>query len=153
MCCYISIEKKKPYYLIWSVICKLRKNIGTDKEYVNDYSKHAPQLDDMELGFINISNKPICEDQNMIQFLHRMQIHGDIGSLDNNVETYLNMYISVNNKPKDPREIEIHEMMDVPEDTIISEDLYNQSTNQLQDIKDSGELEDEKHDMDNTLPP
>ena len=51
--------------------------------------------------------------------------------LTTRVEIDSDINISDNEEPKYSGEAEIHEMMDVPEDTIISEDLYNQSTNQL----------------------
>ena len=61
ICYYTNTEGKKPCYLIWSVIFTRGKNIGTDKEYVNYDANRAPKLEDMEMGFLNISNKPICE--------------------------------------------------------------------------------------------
>ena len=62
MCYYISTEGKNPWYIICSVICTRRNNIGTDKKYVNDDEKHAPELKYMYMGFLNISNKLVCGD-------------------------------------------------------------------------------------------
>ena len=58
--------------------------------------------------------------------------------MDNKVETYSDMYISDNDEPKYYWEVEIHETLGVPEYTITSEDLYNKSTQKLDDAQDSG---------------
>ena len=63
MCYNIRMEGKKTCYLICSVICTYRKNIGNGEDYVNDYAKHAPELEDMEMGLLNTSKKPIFEYQ------------------------------------------------------------------------------------------
>ena len=57
------------------------------------------------------------------------------------------MDISDNDEHKDSIEVEIHDTLDAPEETITSEDLYNQSTHQLEDAQDYGESEDEYQDM------
>ena len=62
MCYYIRRERKKICYLVWSVICTRRKNIGDDKKYVNYDAKYAPQLEDMYTGLLNTSNKLMCDD-------------------------------------------------------------------------------------------
>ena len=73
--------------------------------------------------------------------------------MENKVETYSDMNISDNNEPKYSEEVEIHETLDVTEETITSEDLNNQSTHQLEEAQYSGELEDEKQDMEEKIPP
>ena len=57
---------------------------------------------------------------------------GEIVPADKNVEIYSDMGISEKNEPKYSGEVETHETLDVPEETITSEDLYNKSTHQLE---------------------
>ena len=40
-------------------MCTRRKNIGTDKEYINDDENNAIESEDMELVILNTSKKPI----------------------------------------------------------------------------------------------
>ena len=77
-----------------SVICTHRKNIGTDKEYVNDDAKNAPELEDMGLDFLNTSNKPICEDDKDYSTPAQDVDSGAIWSVDNKVKTDSGMDIS-----------------------------------------------------------
>ena len=63
------------------------------------------------------------------------------------------MDIIDDNEPKYYGEVEIHDTLDVPEDTMNSEDLDNQSTRQLEYAKYSGDSEYEEQDMEETLPP
>ena len=67
------------------VICTLRKNIGTDKEYINDDENHAPDLEEMELGFLNTSNKPICEYHKYDSTPEQDVDSGGIGYVENKV--------------------------------------------------------------------
>jgi hypothetical protein len=54
MCYYIKTETtENPHYLIRSVICTRRKNIGTEKEYINEDSSQQPEVAELELGFLN----------------------------------------------------------------------------------------------------
>ena len=53
------------------------------------------------------------------------------------------MNVSDNNDTKDYGEVEIHETLDVPEETITPEDLYNQSIQQLEDTQYYRESNDE----------
>ena len=54
MCYYIKNERtENPQYLIRSVICTCRKNIGTEKEYANEDSSQQPEVAELELGFLN----------------------------------------------------------------------------------------------------
>ena len=102
---YTRTEGKKPCYLILSVICTRRKNIGTEKEYVNDDAKHAPYLEDMELGFLKTANKHICEYHKDDSTPAQDADLGDIWSVENKVETYSDMDISDNDEYKDSREL------------------------------------------------
>ena len=58
MCYYIRTEGNNPCYLIRYFIWTRWKNIGNYKEYVNNDTKYAPQLEEMELGFLNTSRQP-----------------------------------------------------------------------------------------------
>ena len=107
----------------------------------------------MELVFINTSQKPICEYHKDDSTPAQDVDSGEIGSVDNRLETDSDMDISDNNKPTDYGEVEIHEMLDVPEETITSEDLDNQSTHQLENAQDSGESDNKDQGMEKTLPP
>ena len=93
----------------------------------------------MELVFINTSKKPICEYHKDDSTPAQDVDSGEIGSVDNRLEIDSDMDISDNNKPKDYGEAEIHEILDVPEETITSEDLDNQSTQKIEDAQYSGE--------------
>ena len=73
--------------------------------------------------------------------------------MENKVETNSDMDISDEDYPEDYREVEIHETLDVSEETITSEDLDNQSTHKLEDTQNSGDSEDEEQDTEETLPP
>ena len=74
MCYYISIEGKKPCYLVRSFICTRRKKIDTEKEYVNYDATYAPELEETELGFLNKYKNPYVNITRMIQLLHRTYI-------------------------------------------------------------------------------
>ena len=63
------------------------------------------------------------------------------------------MYISQYNQYKGYEEVEINKTLDIPEDTINSEGLDNQSTHQLQNAKCSGESEDEEKFIEETFIP
>ena len=63
------------------------------------------------------------------------------------------MNISDDYQPKDYGEVEIHETLDSPEETITSEYLDNESTQKLEDTQDYGESEDEENAVGETLPP
>ena len=52
MCYNIRTGGRKPYYLIWLVIFTRRKNMDTDKEYDTNSTKHVPELEGMDLGFL-----------------------------------------------------------------------------------------------------
>ena len=64
----------------------------------------------------------------------------------NKLETDSDMDISDDDKPKDSGEVELCETPDVPEDTITSKDMDNQSTHQLEGKKYYGGSEDEEQD-------
>ena len=53
---------QNPKYLTRPVICTIRRNIGTYKEYTNEDPKQAPELNNMELDFLNSSNDTISGD-------------------------------------------------------------------------------------------
>ena len=55
-----KIKHLLSHLVIHMHIC--RKNIGTDKEYVNYDAKRAPKLEETGLGFLNTANKTIFED-------------------------------------------------------------------------------------------
>ena len=59
MCYHINTEENNPKYLIISVIRTRRRHIGTDKDCINEEPKQAPELNYMELGFLNLSNEVI----------------------------------------------------------------------------------------------
>ena len=61
MCYWVITKGNKPCYLIWLVLCILQKNIGTNKEHVNDDVKHVHGLENMELSLINSSKKHILK--------------------------------------------------------------------------------------------
>ena len=63
------------------------------------------------------------------------------------------MDISDTNDAKDYGEVNIHEMLDVLEENINSDDLDNQSNHQWKGAHNSGESEDKYQDMEETLPP
>ena len=63
------------------------------------------------------------------------------------------MNISDYYQPKDYRGVEINEMMDALKETITSEDLDNESTQNLEDTQDYGESEDEEQDIQEIVPP
>eukprot|EP00957_Ditylum_brightwellii_P114117 8699991-Ditylum_brightwellii.AAC.1 len=48
-------KKESPQYLIQSVIYTRRKHIGSDQEYINEDSIPQPDLEELELGFLNKS--------------------------------------------------------------------------------------------------
>ena len=56
MCYYIKKNKKNPKYLIISVVRTSHEHIGTDKDYTNKDPNQAPEINDMELVFLNSSN-------------------------------------------------------------------------------------------------
>ena len=56
------------------------------------------------------------------------------------------MDISDNDDTKDSGGVEIHETLNVPEETITYEDLDNQITHQLEDTQDYGESDDDYQD-------
>jgi hypothetical protein len=58
---HVRTEGKDPQYLIRSIICTRRKNIGTEKEHVNECSNLQPELKDIELNFANKHDKVITE--------------------------------------------------------------------------------------------
>ena len=86
----------------------------------------------MALGFLKKSNKPIREDQKYDSTPVQDVYSVEIGSVYNKVETYLDKYISGSSEPKYYGEVEIHKIMDAPEEIITSEDLDNQSTQKLE---------------------
>ena len=53
MCYYIKIEEKKQKKITISVIRNRHRHVGIDKEYTNGQPNQAPEINDMELGFIN----------------------------------------------------------------------------------------------------
>ena len=63
------------------------------------------------------------------------------------------MYISDDNERKYSVQVDIYETLDAPEDTINSEDLYNQITEQLEDEQYYGYSKEEEQDMEETFPP
>ena len=69
-------------------MCTRRKNIGTDKEYINDDENNAIESEDMELVILNTSKKPIWkyhkDDWTPAQDVYS----GEIGSVYNKVEKY-----------------------------------------------------------------
>ena len=67
------------------VICTLRNNIVADKEYINDDENHAPDLEEMELDFLNTANKPICEYQKDDSTPEQDVDSGEIGYVQNKV--------------------------------------------------------------------
>ena len=89
----------------------------------------------MEVGLLNTSNKPICEYHKNDSTTAQDVDSGEIVSADKNVEIDSYMDISDKNEPKYSGEVETHETLDVPEDTITSEDLYNKSIHQLETHK------------------
>ena len=99
----------------------------------------------MELVFLNKTKTFICEDHIDDSTPTQYLDPGQIWYVDNKLETYLDMDISDNDKPKYYGEVEIYEMLDSPQETINSEDLDNQSTQKLEDAQDSRELK--IHDM------
>ena len=68
------------------------------------------------------------------------------------METDSDMDISDKDGPKYSGEVEIHETLDLPKETITSEYLDNQITHQLEDTQYSGGSEDEETYMEETLP-
>ena len=66
MCYYIMTEDKNQKYLIVSVIRNRRRQIVTDEEYINEDPKQAPDLNDMELGFVNSLNDIIYGEMDKI---------------------------------------------------------------------------------------
>ena len=62
------------------------------------------------------------------------------------METDSYIDISAEDEPKYYGEVEIHKIMDAPEEIITSEDLDNQSTHQLEDTQYYGESEEEEQD-------
>ena len=108
MCYYIRRERKKICYLVWSVICTRRKNIGTVKEYVNNDTKYAPELEEMQLGLLNTANNTICEYHKYKSTPVQDVDLRDMGYVDNKVEIYSGMDISDNDDTKDSGEVEIH---------------------------------------------
>ena len=114
MCYYTIIEWKKPWYIIWSVIYAHRKKIGTDNKCVKNNAEHAPELEEMELGFLNTSNKPIWEYQKYDSTSAQYVDSGEIGSVENKAEIDSDMDISDKNDLKYSWSIEIHKTLDAP---------------------------------------
>eukprot|EP00957_Ditylum_brightwellii_P167575 12757077-Ditylum_brightwellii.AAC.1 len=50
---HIQTEEKKPQDFNRSIICTQRKNIGMDKEHVNEFSSLQLELKEIELDFLN----------------------------------------------------------------------------------------------------
>ena len=101
----------------------------------------------MELGFLNTCNKPICEYHIDSSTTAQDMDSYKIGYIDNKVETYWNMNISVNDDTKYSGEEEIDKTLDSLKETITSEDLDNQITQQSEDAQDYGGSEYEEQDM------
>ena len=73
--------------------------------------------------------------------------------MDNKVETYSDMDIGDDYEPIDYGGLEIDETLDSSEENITSEDLYNQSAQQLEDTQYYGESEDKEQKINETSPP
>ena len=63
------------------------------------------------------------------------------------------MNSSDGDNPKYSEAVEIHEMLDAPEETISSKDLDNHIIHKLEDAQYFGDSEDKEQDMEGTLPP
>ena len=128
---YIKIEYKNPKSLIISVIQNRRKHIDTYKCYTNEYPKQAPELNYMELFFLNSSNDIISGDLDEITPNHNKVLGG--------IEP---------EKKRNDSDMEISE--DDGED--IDEDANNKSDVRLESGEHEGFDNDEPY-LEETLPP
>eukprot|EP00957_Ditylum_brightwellii_P059038 4477544-Ditylum_brightwellii.AAC.1 len=60
---YIKTEEDKPRYLVCLIITSQRKNVGTDKEYVNEDQTQQSELKDIELDFLNLKEEVMTESE------------------------------------------------------------------------------------------
>ena len=115
------------------------KKIGTDKGYVNNDSKHKPELEVTKQDFQNTSNKLICKDYIDDSTPAQEIFSGRIFYVKKKTETDSDIGISEDDEPKASGEVKIHDTLDIPEYTIISEDLNNQINHKLEDIYNCGD--------------